>query len=373
MNHDTFWVVVTVALDLAVVGGYAVIAIHWAQNQRNLQNREAKRALGDMRNIFIFCALCGYLFIPIKMVWPAWRLYDLFLLVLVYFTWRYALGARELRVVYRELNKSVVLADELKASREASRRKSFFLNAVSHDLRTPLSAILLQGEVAAGAIRSNDPQQAEEALSHLRGSVNEVRSLLEGFLELGRLDWSEGPADFEVVDGVALARQVMRSHEPAAREKGLELSARLPRKLQLHTDPHKLERALHNLLSNAIKYTPQGQVQVAAGEDVHGWWMEVEDTGIGIEPSEQERIFDDFYQVRNSARSGAEGHGVGLAITRRMVEQLGGRIEIDSQPGRGSRFRLVLPRAGAVERPGGLDNSPETEDPAGPEPEAGGK
>src|SRR5579862_2726537 len=95
MGHDTFWIATTVTLDLANAAGYTLIAIHWWRNARHLPPVPAKSALTNIRNIFIFCGICGYLFIPIKMFWPAWRLYDIVMAVLVFFTWRYALRARE--------------------------------------------------------------------------------------------------------------------------------------------------------------------------------------------------------------------------------------------------------------------------------------
>src|SRR6266566_598994 len=103
MGHDTFWVALTVTLDVLVAAGYAVITMHWWRNQRTLPPSPARSALGNMRNIFAFCGICGYLFIPIKMVWPAWRLYDFFMLFLAYTTWRYAWNARDLKVIYNEL------------------------------------------------------------------------------------------------------------------------------------------------------------------------------------------------------------------------------------------------------------------------------
>src|SRR4051812_31261016 len=89
MAKDTVWVAITVALDLAVASGYVIIALHWWRNQPLPPASPAKRALTGMRNIFIFCGICGYMFIPIKMLWPAWRLYDITMAFLVYFTWKY--------------------------------------------------------------------------------------------------------------------------------------------------------------------------------------------------------------------------------------------------------------------------------------------
>ncbi len=146
MRGDTPWVVTTVALDLAVAMGYLLIAKHWWENERQLNNTNAaKIALGRLKNIFIFCGICGYVFIPIKMFWPAWRLYDMFMGVLVLFTWRYALGAHDLKVIYsavkgndrleRDLQDSLANRDllerlvaehtsELAAANDALRRRS---------------------------------------------------------------------------------------------------------------------------------------------------------------------------------------------------------------------------------------------------------
>src|SRR5262245_32190728 len=143
MRNDVVWIVITVALDVSVATGYMLIALHWWRNQRRVPPTPARTALGNIRNIFIFCGICGYLFIPVKMFWPAWRLYDIFMMVLVYFTWKYAMKAKDLKVVYNELGRSNELRHELEKTRDESRRKTHFLNSVSHDLRTPLNAIVL--------------------------------------------------------------------------------------------------------------------------------------------------------------------------------------------------------------------------------------
>jgi len=345
MSHDTLWVVITIALDLAVAGGYALIAVHWWRNQRSLQNPEARRDLGDMRNIFIFCAMCGYLFIPLKLYWPAWRLYDMFLLVLVYFTWRYAWGARELKVIYRELNRTAVIADELLASREESRRKSFFLNAVSHDLRNPLGALMLYGDMAKTELAKGNTEQAREAVETMSDCAKDLRDLLDGFIELGRIDWSDDPPTFCVFDARQLVDRVVRSAAPTAEAKGLTMRINVPHRLQFHTDDSKLERVVQNLVYNGIKYTARGSITIAAGQTDRHWWIDVIDTGIGITDEDRGRIFDDFYQVQNHERKREQGFGIGLAICRRLVDQLGGRLELESEVGGGSRFRILLPRA----------------------------
>src|SRR4051812_31681009 len=188
MGHDYFWITVTVLLDLTVASGYIMIAKHWWTNERMLPPSPPKRALGNMRNIFIFCGLCGYLFIPIKMFWPAWRLYDIFMVFLAYFTWRYAWGARDLKVVYAELGRSTQLAADLEKHPKDAAERSFFLNAISHDLRTPLNGIVLQSSLAEMSVKNEDIETLKQSLVEMRSAAARASSLLDSFLEYAQIN-----------------------------------------------------------------------------------------------------------------------------------------------------------------------------------------
>jgi signal transduction histidine kinase len=351
MAHDTLWVTITVLLDLTVAAGYGLIALHWWHNQRSLHNHPARIALGRMRNIFLFCGICGYIFIPIKMVWPAWRLYDIFMLVLAYTTWRYAWGARDLRVVYTELSRSEQLAKDLAATREESRRKSQFLSSISHDLRNPLFGSSLFVEVAERSVRAGNQAQAEHALSEVRKGLSQASALLTEFLELSRLDGDQAVARIETFDVRDVVLRAALLAQPTAEAKGIELKVDAP-VVQMRSDPAKLHRIVGNLLSNAVKYTHAGHVSVRVerreqSEASPRVAIHVEDTGIGIAPEHLDRIFDDFYQVDNHERDGSKGFGLGLAITRRLVLSLQGDISVRSTPGRGSTFTVVIPDSAA--------------------------
>ena len=345
MDGDTLWIAITVALDLAVAAGYALIAMHWWRNARHLPDVPAKRALGNMRNIFVFCGLCGYAFIPIKMFWPAWRLYDLVMFVLVYFTWKYAWNAKDLRVVYSELGRSSRLAEDLEKSREESRRKSFFLNALSHDLRTPLNGLILQANIAQISAQRDDSAALGAALAEIQASTRATAELLDGLLEYARLDGApEGCGSVTTFDlGGFLGALAARFALDAA-QKALTLKLEPPRPpARVTVDRVKLERVLSNLLSNAIKFTDKGGIRVEAevnGPDVE---IHVLDTGVGVEPRLQERLFDEFFQVHNDERDPRKGFGLGLAIARRLARQMGGDVTVTSAAGRGSRFSVVLP------------------------------
>jgi two-component system, sensor histidine kinase len=345
MSADWTWIAITVGLDLAVATGYALIALHWWKNSQLVPgDSPPKRALDRIRNIFIFCGLCGYIFIPIKMVWPAWRLYDLFMLILAYYTWRYALGARGLKVLYSEFGRSEKLASDLKASQEESQRKSAFLNAVSHDLRTPLNGMTLQADLATISAEAGDSTALKTALAEIKTSAAATAELLNRFLELGRIDWSAEPNRIEETPAARIVAAIGAGHEAQASAKGLSLSFSGADGLLLRTDRLKVERILNNLLANAVKFTEQGGVTVSVeprGADLR---VEVADTGVGMPAEERRCLFDEFFQLRNHERDRTKGFGLGLAISRRLARQLGGDVSlVQSEVGRGSRFRLELP------------------------------
>jgi signal transduction histidine kinase len=340
MGHDTFWIATTVTLDLANAAGYAVIAVHWWRNARTLPRLPAKNALGNIRNIFVFCGVCGYLFIPIKMVWPAWRLYDMVLAVLVFYTWKYALGARELKVVYSAIGRSTQLQKDLEASLEQSKQKALFLNAISHDLRTPLNGLILQATVAE--MNLTDPDALKASLGEIRKSVAAAASLLDSLLDFARVDWS-GKNNLAVHQLADIISESLSANRPLAENKGLLLSCNCPSNLSILTDRAKLERIITNLINNGIKFTQNGGVDVRVQYSRAGVEIHVIDTGIGISPDDQKTLFQEFFQIHNHERNRNNGFGLGLAISRRLALQLGGDLSVQSQLAAGSRFTLVLP------------------------------
>ncbi|HEU5115085.1 MAG TPA: HAMP domain-containing sensor histidine kinase, partial [Isosphaeraceae bacterium] len=333
------------------------IARHWGINERVLPASPAKRALGRMKNIFIFCGLCGYLFIPIKMVWPAWRLYDLFMMVLAFTTWRYAWNAKDLRVVYQELRRTHQLTQDLAESREESRRKSRFLNAISHDMKTPLNGMSLQAELALMLLEGPlaEKEEARAAVEEIRMLALSAGRLLDEFLELGRLDWIEErirPSAFPLAE---LLSEVVSRTRALPESRTLDVRLEEPPALVLFADRLKIDRILQNLMQNAVKFTPRGHVLLRAIKHGPGLILEVEDTGMGIASEQRTSLFDEFYQVNNRERDRSKGFGLGLAIARRLARQLGGDLEVESSFGNGSCFRLLLPES--VIQPGGQPRS----------------
>lgn len=235
--------------------------------------------------------------------------------------------------------------------REAEQQKQNFIRHVSHELKTPLSAIveadsLLQDEVPGPV---NERQRA--VLGILRENTRNLQELIQQLLNYNVITHNVALA----CQPVALSSLCQRTAEPLSQQ---NLRHRVEwdwrgEPEQLETDPHLLEMIVSNLMSNAYHYSPDGaRVRVRWGRDEHESWVSVSDQGPGIDPSEQERIFRPFVQGQVRRHGSVQGSGVGLAIVRESARRLGGDVEVSSEPGAGSCFRLRFPNpdssAGAV-------------------------
>ena len=225
-----------------------------------------------------------------------------------------------------------------------SKLKSQFLANMSHELRTPLNAILGYTELILDHIYGEAPRKMSQVLErvqanghHLLGLINDVLDLAK--IEAGQLTLSLGDYSVkEVVHGV------LEAVEPLAVRKGLALKADVPAQLPIaHGDERRIAQVLLNLVGNAIKFTDAGEVAVTASAANGSLTVAVCDSGPGISPADQARIFDEFQQADSSTTRTKGGTGLGLAIARRIVEMHGGRIWVESALGRGSRFFFTLP------------------------------
>ena len=213
---------------------------------------------------------------------------------------------------------------------------------VSHELRTPLTAMRAVGEVA---LRERDPARLRDAIGSMLEEIGRMNQLINRLLLLARADNNEIPVQLEAGLVSRVVAEVNEVLHRVAEEKQQRLLVECPDHLLAVFDPALLRLALMNLVQNAIYYSPPGKPILVRGT-LHGdaVGIEVIDEGPGIAPEHQEKIFERFYRV-DKARSRAEGGvGLGLAIVKWAVERMGGTVKLQSEPGRGSTFRLRLRR-----------------------------
>jgi signal transduction histidine kinase len=235
-------------------------------------------------------------------------------------------------------------AELLEQAQAADRAKSRFLATVSHELRTPLTALAGYEELLADQVIGPLSDSQIDVLERMRSVTQHLAAVIEQVLAFSSLD--EGrevvrPTDFLAADIVRAAAAVV---EPLARQKHLAFSYAVPdTPIRMTSDVDKVRQILVNLAGNAIKFTESGDVRLELARCDGSVCFTVSDTGIGIAPRDLERLFRPFAQLDTGLTRRHGGSGLGLYISRGLAELLGGRIEVQSEQGRGSRFRLVLP------------------------------
>lgn len=230
----------------------------------------------------------------------------------------------------------------------ANRFKTGFFTAVGHDLLQPLHAARLSLS-ALSEIHHN--QQHQRLIGQVDHALSTIEELLRTILDLSKLESGALKPSFQPVDMLDLFRSVLVDITPIARAKGLELSMRA-RNAVVISDPLMLRRILQNLLANAVQYTERGRVLLASRRRGDHLRIEVWDTGPGIAPAEQTKIFEEFHRGSAGQRSVGGGFGIGLAIIARMGETLGHKIDLCSRVGNGTRFSVSVPIAeGVAHRP----------------------
>lgn len=256
-----------------------------------------------------------------------------------------AVAARKVAQYAMELrNKNEQLAHALDAARSATEAKSRFLASVSHELRTPLNGIIGFSELMFDGKLGPVPDEQREIMGDILTSARHLLQLISDILdvskvEAGRMEFHPEPGRIDLL--VHEVRDVVR---PLAERKNLRVEATVPPGLSGVLDRSRFKQVLYNYLSNAVKFTPEGgyvQMRVSVDEKSE-LRVEVEDNGTGITPEEMPLLFKEFQQLPNSRRA-EQGTGLGLALTRLIVEAQGGSVGVRSALGKGSTFSAVLP------------------------------
>ena len=227
---------------------------------------------------------------------------------------------------------------------KANRLKDEFLASMSHELRTPLNSIIGFSDLLAERGDEQFTPKQKRFIGHIRQGARHLLELINDILDLSKIEAGHLELKYEDFNVSAAAAEVLATVRPIAIAKNIEVTSTFPEGLSLEGDRLRFKQILYNLLSNAIKFTPAGgRVLIECSEASGMAQFSVADTGIGIPGEEHEAIFSSFHQVGTTTKGVREGTGLGLAITKRLVEQHGGRIWVESEPGRGSRFSFTMP------------------------------
>ncbi|MBT9490939.1 MAG: response regulator [Paucibacter sp.] len=351
-------------VGVAAVGLAAVVRYAWTQRNVNgalllltaglsvafgARDR-AVHQLGEDNNPVYLVPYAGLFFAMLV----AWMLID-----------RFVAASRAVELLNRDLEqrvsaKSTELVGAVEAMRaakevaeQANRAKTSFLAAASHDLRQPVHALGLYMATLVDA--ELNPAQLE-LVQRMKASLGSLDTLFNALLDISRMDAGAVTPRLRAFAPAPLLHRLAEEFAAPAAERGLRLSVRMapaPPGLHAFSDPVLVEQIVRNLLGNAVKYTRSGGVLLSCRlRSLRGlggaasscyWLIEVWDSGPGIHRVDQERVFEEFYQVGNPERDRLAGLGLGLSIVRRLAQLLGHRLALFSRPGRGSRFLLELP------------------------------
>jgi signal transduction histidine kinase len=227
-----------------------------------------------------------------------------------------------------------------------SESKTRFLSDVSHELRTPLSSIINLARLMLSRADGPLVEEQEKQLQMIQRSAEWLAEMVNELLDVAKIESGMvevRPDDFSVAELFGALRGMLR---PLATNEAVALLIDDPAEpLPLHSDEQRVAQVLRNFVSNALKFTAEGEVRLTAEPVGDGMVrFTVADTGIGIAPADQERVFQDFAQVDGPIQRRVRGTGLGLPLSRKLARLLGGDVTLESEVGAGSRFSLVIPR-----------------------------
>ncbi|NQU18493.1 MAG: hypothetical protein HQ564_10585 [Candidatus Saganbacteria bacterium] len=240
--------------------------------------------------------------------------------------------------------KCLELEDVNRGILSVTKHKAAFLASMSHEIQTPINSILASIDSILGGLRGEISEKTRAVLLVMRQNGINLLTLINDILDFAKIEAGKmklNSAQFSVYDLAAVA---VDKTSREAQAKGIKINTELEKNLPMGWgDAKKVERAMSNLISNAIKFTKEGQITIRAKNMADHLLFEIQDTGIGIPEDQLTGIFEEFAQLEKTLIKEYQGTGIGLALSRRLIEMQGGQIFVESELGKGSIFRFSLP------------------------------
>jgi len=252
---------------------------------------------------------------------------------------------QELRISVENITKNLYLKRMTRAMQEGGEQNRFqFLSVLSHELKSPINAIegylRMMREKQVGDTIDDYMEMIERSMERIKG----MRSLISDLLDLTKIESGAKRRDLQKIDIMEIAKSSVDSFEPMASQSNIRINLHGDENIYMTADKNEMEIIFNNLVSNAVKYNKEGgEVYVSISEDEGEISISVEDTGIGMSQEDKQHLFQDFVRIKNTRTKFVPGSGLGLSITKKMVDLYNGTIDVESEPDAGSKFIVRFP------------------------------
>jgi signal transduction histidine kinase len=244
-------------------------------------------------------------------------------------------------------NRTKELAESLKAVEVISKTKSDFISNVSHELRTPLTSVKGFSSLLADEKFGKLPQEAKTRLEKVVDNVDKLMDIVNTLLDISRIESGKIEINITSYDIVPLTKDIIEFFEPQSHQKNIDIKIDAPESFNVYMDKNLIERVLTNLLNNAIKFTPEGgQIIISCKDSGQKALISVTDTGFGISSENLDKIFQEFYRVKNIEQRAIKGSGLGLSLVKKIIDSHKQKIWVESELGKGTTFSFTLEKNG---------------------------
>lgn len=237
----------------------------------------------------------------------------------------------------------VTYASTVAKLKEIDKMKDMFISMASHELRSPLTAIKGYLDLLTGSRNLNLDAETGRYVENIKTSAQRLENLVEDILDVSRLEGNRLPIEITSFDPLPAISKSIEEMRAAAIQKGLLLEYKPGASVKILADESRIKQIIVNLIGNAVKYTEKGKIEIATAIKKDGFNIIIADTGIGMSADDQADLFKKFYRIKNDKTRNISGTGLGLWITKTVVEKMGGKINVESIEGVGSHFTIWLP------------------------------